>query len=228
VTFSITLREVLMTDNLRPDHKFSGTATRRSLVRGAAWAVPVVAAAVAAPAVAASTATCPVINQADQWTLWEHYNAAPGQARFSTHPTPLPDGSPRTIIITSTENITPNNSNLYAEVRWTAQMDVVAGTTYTFTFLASAGYGNNNATQSRAAFSTFRIDGETQATFSTRSADFPGIQLPIGSWTEYSFNYTPTTTGTIPVMFSIILPDRKGTEVAQDDIRYELPRVACS
>lgn len=42
--------------------------TRRSVVRGAAWSVPVVAAATAAPAFAASPIPCPIVPPGSQWS----------------------------------------------------------------------------------------------------------------------------------------------------------------
>lgn len=47
--------------------KQTGT-TRRSVVRGAAWSVPVVAAATAAPAFAASPIPCPVVPPGSRWS----------------------------------------------------------------------------------------------------------------------------------------------------------------
>ncbi|WP_114853399.1 hypothetical protein [Brachybacterium sp. YJGR34] len=210
----------------RTDRSTSGISTRRALVKGATWAVPVLATAVAAPAVAASPVTCPSIDAPDQWTLSQNEYAVTGQT--SIGPATV-QGSTRDVITVQTENNTANNSGLDAEVRWTTQLDVVAGTTYTFDFFARGTYGSNNPAVSQASYSTLSVDGMTQATYTTRSEVYPGTQIPMdGSWAEQSISYTATATGTVPLEFLFVMPSREGTETSQDDHYYELPRITCS
>ncbi|PPG93155.1 hypothetical protein [Rathayibacter rathayi] len=134
------------------------------------------------------------------------------------------------------ENTAANGSGLYGQLYYTAKMDVVKGTTYTFSYSAFGNYGSYDKPNSRVMYVDLSANGTgIGSTYSTRTSDFGNTQLPIQAkstdtapWADYTASYTATETKTIDVVFAFHIPDKVGSQTSSDDIYITLPTIACS
>ncbi|PPH73264.1 hypothetical protein [Rathayibacter rathayi] len=204
---------------------------RRTIVKGAAWTVPVVAVSIATPAAAASNTTCPVIAPSD-WTKTANDYANASQAEIAAAGT-----KPQAFKVQS-ENTAANGSGLYGQLYYTANIKVQKGKTYTFSYSAYGNYGDHNKSTSRVMYSQLNVNGGQIGTIlSTRVSEFGNSQLPIQEkstdtlpWQDYTATYTATEDGTIPVQFQFSIPDKakNGSQTSSDDIYITLPTITCS
>jgi hypothetical protein len=186
--------------------------SRRRIVRGAAWTVPVIAASVAAPALAASP-TCPE-GTPDLGTQSGWVAEVVNPEQFIERPNDDGHGwwasNPRRYYWVA-DNVSTEPADL-AVMTLTKQIPVVAGTTYSFTYGVWSAYESGRATSWLAAsFGDQRITDQSDA------ANVP--QNPPGGpadAAERTITYTATTTGTIPFTFTFMAGWRGDAGLNQD------------
>ncbi|VXB73763.1 conserved hypothetical protein [Microbacterium sp. 8M] len=213
--------------------------SRRTLVRGAAWSVPVIAVAAATPLAAASVVTpCAEIPAESTWITQSPVSGGlTGAANLNGW---------------GGTGLQPQQSNVFVSLRdnasTTSPVTVRTSTTITIgkpnttvTFvlngLAQHGGLQQQPVPTRAStvqFVDIAIDGNLVAKFSTYADQTPGAtQLPIRTatnsypWGTYNFSYFFPTAGTHTLTYDFHLP--AATPTSQDDIFLTSPRVAsCS
>ncbi|WP_392544754.1 hypothetical protein [Oryzobacter telluris] len=164
---------------------------RRSIARGAVWAVPVIVVGAAAPMVSASTTDCPTIPLYGDpaWAIDEVGRMSGDAARF----------------LGTDFVVTGQGTSFYTAVAYTT-IDVVAGRVYTFAYTvtvdpASAGPGT------RGNISYLGFDGQNQGDSSVNTSD--GIL-----YRTVTFAVTANTTGPTNLEFvSTVYP---GSNPAHD------------
>lgn len=202
---------------------------RRTIVKGAAWSVPVVAVAIGTPAAAASNFTCPVLTAAD-YTKESNGYAYADSATIGVQGT-----KPQAFRVNS-DNSSAAGSGAEGVIAFTAQMKVVKGKTYTFSYSAYGNYGNFTKEGSRSQYFRLKVDGaKISPNYGTRTSEFGDTQLPIQEkstdtlpWKDYTVSYTATADGTVPVRFEFVLPSKLTGQSANDDVFVTLPTIACS
>jgi hypothetical protein len=188
---------------------------RRSVMRGAAWAVPSVVAAVAAPAMAASPA-CPDISDPTQWERMgsPYYSGGANGGSPAVYMGGLHQGD---------DSISPNQEAWgYGETT----MPVIAGQTYTFRF----GIGTTHMPRDEINYGQhlfFNVNGERLGLFFSRPlANRIQITATLPEYQYHEFTWTAPTTGTVPVRFEFVLPPRPAElPHGGDDVRVTFPTV---
>ena len=161
-------------------------AQRRTVLRGAAWATPVVAVVVAAPAFAASRVSCPVLpTSAAGWTTTTSGTLGPAASGgFGWNP-----AGANFSVYRDNGSITAN-----LVVTSTTTVAVTPGATYTVTFPYTWGYGNGNALVSTQGTFAVLFNGVVQKSLTTRTAAVDSAPAsPITSepgTTTQTFSYT--------------------------------------
>lgn len=184
---------------------------RRTMVRGAAWTVPVIAVAVNAPAFAVSPIPCPSMPVGTTWN------------------TTVPNG---TLADSSTGNYgwTSNNRfNNYVDngstsqpvtIESTTTIPVVPGATYSISFGFFWGYGDGDQAASTQGTFSVLFNGVTQKSLTTRTpavdANAGTVGVQPGSTTQ-SFTYVvPAGTTSLTVTYRWVMTPR--TLASNDDI----------
>ncbi|MBF4549478.1 hypothetical protein [Pseudoclavibacter sp. VKM Ac-2888] len=213
---------------LNPAETADASPSRRTIVAGAAWSIPVVAMAAAAPLAAASTTVCPTLPALSTWTRQFPVSGTPGLGSAGTR-----NGSRGEELFVTAE-AAPDTGNLV--IRFSTTMNVVAGRTYNFNFSYGSNYGNlQQATSTRAAV---RLDvGPAPTTlFNGSSRALAGNTTipnnPSTTYTNYGSSnpaYTATTTGSITVAYVFVMTATNTTTAARtDDIGITRPIITCS
>lgn len=208
--------------------------TRRTVLRAAAWSLPVVAAAVATPLTAASTpalpacAFLPTVSAA--WTL-EDPRSGRNQDAGANNSWRTVDGR---------LGYRQYNDNFYrvtnaAAVDYvsaiTATFDAVEGVTYVFTFFL---LGNVAAAQTQIVTTMdVTIGGTSQQRFSTKPAQSAGTQVPMGPVNattgsqQFSVTWIAPTSGPTTFEYVWTMPPVAATGITyNDDIWVSLPVIS--
>jgi len=194
--------------------------SRRTLVKGAAWSVPVIAAAVSAPLASASTVACPDISQPAVWGPFEVASGTPG-------------GRQEDILAPNFFEFWSENGDTattVAVIRKRTTIAVQAGKTYTFTFQADMNYGKWDITQAVPSAIALNVNGTQIWQAQSRTGALPvwsGGSAP-HNYGTYTATFTATTTGTVPVDINFAMGTKPNPALANDDIRISTPIITCS
>jgi hypothetical protein len=193
--------------------------SRRTLVKGAAWSVPVIAAATAVPAHAASGAVCPNITSPSVWGPFEVASGTPGGRSEDVKGNFFEFWS---------EN--GDTATTVAVIRKRAMISVQAGTTYTFTFQADMNYGNWDITKAVPSAIALVVNGTQIWQAQSRTGVLPVWPSPTSphNYGTYTATFTATTTGTIPVDINFTMGTKPDPALANDDIRISTPTITCT
>lgn len=218
------------TDN-KPDTNLS----RRTLVKAAAWSVPVISVAVAAPA-AAGSSTCPALSLGE----WPATSPVSGTLGNGTNGWNLATGPGTGYYQSQKDNGSYGWGAPQAMVSTSTTFEAVAGTTYTFTYTAVAGYGNNRRNYSGPQRVELVVDGQVIWTGNTRPEvpEFPGgSPIPIANYysqttpATYAAVFTATSGGTKTVEYRFTMPGAAlsaNPSGANDDIWISVPQITCA
>lgn len=204
--------------------------SRRTVAKGAAWSLPVLA--VGAPALALRASyICPTLPQSGWSTTLTSGSVSgavgTGGSGWVTNWNSNPPIGSATYAFTS--GLDNSSTSATAVVTTTIQIPVESGVNYSFSTLnIGAGYGNNNSSTSAGQSISVAIGGVTMFSSSTRGDG----ALTIGSRQNYSTNgstYTAAANGTIAVTFTFTLAARSASgATTSDDIVIALPTLVCS
>lgn len=122
---------------------------RRTIVKGAAWTVPVVAVAMATPAAAASNTSCPTVPAASAWVL----SSTQGNIQAGTG-APTRNGSKGNEWF---DYIEPATNTGNAGSTFTTNITVTPGQVLTFSFYAAASRGTGGNQAPTAAIYSFGV-----------------------------------------------------------------------
>lgn len=190
---------------------------RRTLVKGAAWSVPVVSLAVATPAAAASNSfVCPTVPASSGWTSpsgFDGDSSGTGKYEWSK------DGTQWN---SSKDATRSNYFSYYIEFSFQG----VAGHSYTFNWSAYANGPGNNI--SYAAYDVL-IGGSKVYMASTDSKAGgafidPNTTTPVAA----SYTFTPTTDGTYTFRYRIRLSHLTAVQIANHNVQIKMPTLTCS
>ena len=188
----------------------SARPTRRTLVRGAAWSVPVVSLAAAAPAFAASPITCPIVPPSDLWTT----TTTGTLGTFSSGGFAWENGS----WIVYRDNGSTADPLTFTST--SPAMTVVPGATYEVSFPFWWGYGNGNVNSSTAGTFDVLFNGASQKSLTTRTPAVDANAAAAGSQpgsTTQNFSYVvPAGTTSVTIVYRYVLTPRSRS--ASDDI----------
>lgn len=193
------------------------TPLRRTVVKSAAWTVPVIAVGVAAPASAASSVVCPVVPPSGSWGSSTTGSFNLGTKSWGSDPSGTP---------TFKEYADNASTTATASISTFVDVPVAAGVTYTLTFNTAWGYGNYNPGTS-AGSSVSVTFGDQTFTGATRSGDLgPNSANILASprYTPRTLVYQSTSAGTVHIQITIIVdPRRNIIGGANDDIFVTMP-----
>ena len=198
-----------------PDDKSPDGApdvARRTIVQGAAWTVPIIAATAASPFAAASNVPCPVLPRSTSWALNQNASGIVWNNNFQAN---------------AANNNFGNSGDAYpgtgnASVTASTTMNVVAGTTYTFTFSTL----QSTPIQQWTIFQ-FAVNGSTRWEGVTRPG-YPQSYMPPNVLQTHTVSWTATTTGSIPIRYTWLMGDPNGYNPPHnDDIFATVPTVTC-
>lgn len=191
------------------------SVTRRTVVRGAAWSVPVVAIAAQAPAFAASVCGQVPYTQPG----WVFVSPASGAVRPNTggnglvttggierYRSELDNNS------SASESVATNNMTVTA----TRTLTLVAGRVYTFSFSILSNYGNNNSAISQNQYLQIQLGGVDQLKLvkgvnaNTSFGASPGngytrLSTTSGAAVTETFSFTYTPAGTPGTSVNVVL-----------------------
>lgn len=205
--------------------------SRRTLARGAAWAAPTVALAVAAPAVAASPpVNCPEMPTGSAWAVSSSGSLDSDPAVWNGD-----------TLQVETDNTSTTASNT---LDYTTTIPVEAGTRYTISFEVQtrAGYGSTGCATTPSQFNVFLNSGGgfSRVINTTSAPNHPNITSiapptnctepgpgtaewgadgTVGATETVSFTYTATSTGSISVRMRFFLQNIEDGTEANDDWR---------
>jgi hypothetical protein len=151
--------------------------------------------------------TCPTLPPASQWRKTFENIRNPEKFENSTDS-----------FSNAADSVVGSNGAIYVE----ADLPVVAGTTYTFGFLA-----RKDASQQVKSYLQLDVAGQELFRGVTRTPD-PGEYLLPSNDTEYFRTYTATTTGTITVRFRVTVLATTANTIYNDDLVWTVPTVSCS
>lgn len=216
----------MLNETPRTEDLASSTVGRRTIVAGAAWTVPIVAAATVAPLATASP-ICPTLPPISTWARQVPVSGTivAGSAGYRT--------GPRGEELYVTAEGAPGTGNVV--LRFSTTFNAVAGTTYNFNFSYGSNYGNlDQPTSTRAAV---RLDvGPAPTTlFNGSSRPLAGNTTlpnnPNSTYTNYGSSnpaYTATTSGPITVAYVFVMTGTSATQFRTDDIAVTRPVITCS
>lgn len=189
---------------------------RRSVVSGAAWAIPVIAVATAAPAAAASVppAVCPVAPQPAGWT-------GPIVTSGNLNGTGTM-GWNGTNWATTKDSTTTASLQYYIEFPY----NQVAGTTYTFNLNVTA---NGAAANVTFAYLSIVAGGQALWSASTNSAGSqPNYMPPTNVTQPVTVSYTATTTGTTTFRYLMSFQQTTAAQPFNHNLFLSTPNIVCS
>lgn len=191
---------------------------RRTIVKGAAWTVPVVAVAMATPAAAASEAfVCPTVPASTGWTGASGITgstAGGGYYRWSDDKTEW----------VNTKDATQTSSlSYYIEFSFKG----VAGHTYNFNWSAYANGAANNV--SYVAYDVAIGGTKIYSASTDGNAGTTGYLDPnTGTTTTASHSFTPTTDGTYTFRYTVRLSQLTANQIANHNVVIKMPTLTCS
>lgn len=196
---------------------------RRTIVQGAAWTIPVIAGAMAAPMAAASTEpTCPTVAPSSEWTAQIPYGGNTLEAGGNT-------GAYQDGANSAFQSQRDSSAPYGTAVRFTTSVDLVAGETYSFTFLIRANYANGGGTTptTRQRW-RFQVGGQTLYYGSTRT-DPDYALIPVNSgWASVTETFTATTSGPTLLEYLFELDARPySNNAGNDDVYVTVPTITC-
>lgn len=209
-----------------------GTPTRRTIVKGAAWTIPVLALATQTPAAAASAVVCPSVPGGAGWVTGNpqtgSLTAAAGLNGWGG--TGYNNGAGQSNVFVSLRDNAGTTDP--ATVSTSVSLPFQAGGIYTFTIQVLSQHGDltQRPVPTRAStVQTLDISlGGTQLEFFSTYADVTGgtqtvIRNSTSSypWQTYTYTYYATTSGLQTLSYLFTLPPHIG--VSQDDIFATLP-----
>ena len=202
---------------------------RRTIVKGAAWSIPVIAATAATPLAAASlTPACPTVSQSD-FGGWIHQGAPLIGGAENQNPGWFRTFKGLTGFLSMTDSgdwCGACNAPL-AYVITDVVIPVTAGTTYTFMIQGVGGYGNSNDNaNTRWQGVDININGVTMWTGTTRDALAPGLGIQ-----NIVFSYVaPPGQTSITLTYKFRIPPRPRQDAlgANDDILLTTPAITCA
>ena len=194
--------------------------SRRGIVTGVAWSVPVIAFSVATPAKAASQFVCPAVPANASWTAATTGtgNNAPNSWSGT--------GAARAFTFFQDSN---SASNTF-QYRLSAPLSVVAGRTYRISYAIQNQYGcSGSATTVNTNFDGFvagqRIGGRSSQPGNANTLQTPGpCGGGFGAVQTISVDYAATTTGTIQLQMRFTTAATTGGN--GDDYRIT-PSIVC-
>ncbi|MGO2748645.1 MAG: hypothetical protein ACTIA6_01175 [Pseudoclavibacter sp.] len=199
---------------------------RRSLVKGAAWSVPLIALAAAAPHAAASDEIdCEYYNDFDNWDVVR----TGGSFNTNTGVVGWLSGAPSVFVIQQDNNSTSSQATLTLS----SELATVAGRTYSFDFRIQSNYGDP---ANEANWMRLQILAGTQSLYrgTTRNASGQWTQIPHTNWPvnpipyqTLSASFVAAQTGFTTITYKVTVAERLGSKfAANDDIRVSVPRFA--
>lgn len=208
------------TDDIDRDER--GAVRRRALVEGAAWTIPVIAAAAAAPLAAASgeiPVPCPAVP-ASGWSV----TVESGQIINAD----VPGIFVHQWVGDRWYNSSDANTVQTTRVRTVSpSFPTIAGKTYTFTFTSDVQFGSPNFGLSQMGWFGAGVNGQFLLDRTTRA--YPnGIGTtgaPIRS--AFSFTWTAATTGPASFFYVLDLYPRFAGLPVNDDTNFSVPTITC-
>lgn len=191
--------------------------SRRQVVRGISWTLPVVAVATTAPAFAASPAPCPLVPAASQWTPTSISGTLSSKADDYQW-------------YTATDKwvIYKDNGSTTTSLTFTSSSPtfaVVPGLTLQGGFTFYWQFGNSASSQSTGGTFDILINGIVVKSIATRSAAAGAAQAT----TTQSFPFTvPAGTTSIVVTYRFVLSPRSGVPASDDIIVSRLGFSNCT
>ncbi|MFC4138442.1 MULTISPECIES: hypothetical protein [unclassified Microbacterium] len=215
------------------DHSAAASGiSRRNVVTGGIWSVPIIAAAVGTPLAAASAVACPEISDGATWAT--AVPAAGTSVGFTGAGVNAWGTVNERRVWRISRDADSTTEDAYAETYTT--IDMVAGVEYTFSLEISANYAYYTEPIDPAAGGhevQVQINGQVVQEYTTRTAWSPRTQIPLSPpsgarvWTTFTFTYTATSTG--PAVYRYL--NRLGattTASSSDDVFISQPvLVAC-
>lgn len=194
---------------------------RRTLVKGAAWTIPVVSLAIATPAAAASNSfVCPTVPASSGWTGPSGLNGdSSGTGGYGW----TGDGAQWW----NTKDATRSNSfSYYIEFPFKG----VAGHSYNFNWSAFANGPGNGV--SYVAYDVLIGGGQVYSASTDPRSDArgggaylnPSTTTPVAA----SATFSPQTDGTYTFRYRIRLSQLGGTENANHNVQIKMPTLTCS
>lgn len=181
---------------------------RRTLAKGAAWAIPVIAMGAQAPAMAASPVACPAIPTPSGWTTTTAGTSGGSGTGSYGWTTTAPY---------SFSEVRDAASGKTFTVTTTTSVAVMAGVTYTINTSVTFNYGSNNASISKPQTCSLAMGGTTIFSYTTGSSPLttPYSAVPV------SGTYKATSTGMVALTFTFAVqaPGSGGN----DDVTVTLP-----
>jgi len=201
------------------------TVSRRTVMRAAAWSVPVIAVAAAVPLASASIEmVCPETPPGSEWETALEFGtlSAAGYTGW----------------LNDALFVSDKDATLYATgtiFRTQTTFEAVAGTTYDFTLesggvWASAGgrptaqqdyiHGGQNVTISMGGVQALQLSTRPDA------SGLPGTQIPMSNnqviFNPFAFSYAATATGPVTIVFRYILAGVSQTAGHQGNDRIDI------
>ena len=202
---------------------------RRTIVKGVAWSIPVIAATAATPLASASiTPVCPTVSQSD-FGGWVNQGAPlfSGTGKQNTGWFRTFNGLTGFLSMTDSGDWCGACNSPLAYVITDVVIPVTAGTTYTFAIQGVGGYGNdNNNANTRWQGVDILVNGVTMWSGTTRDALTPGLGIQ-----NIVFSYVAQpgqTSITLTYKFRIPPRPRQDALGANDDILLTAPTITCA
>lgn len=195
---------------------------RRTIVKGAAWSIPVLAVAVGAPLAAAST-PCPQLPSAAAWT-----KTTDGQLRVHADPTynnqaggtylPLPTNNANSFLSVQDRNVATGTTR----ITWSSSFVPVSGVQYTFTFVT-----NTNTTLTDPQYLNIWV-GSTNVFAAVTKPGFGNPNIISGVQT-HNVTWTAPSNSAANVAFVFDVPGvTDNVNRTNDDIRIGLPVITAA
>lgn len=190
---------------------------RRTIVKGTAWTIPVVAVAMATPAAAASEAfVCPTVPATSGWSDAKGITGdTSGTGKYGWTNNDWDNGKDAT-----------KNGGLEYYIEFSFKG--VAGHSYNFSWSAYAGGADNAA--SYVAYDTV-IDGKTVYTASSDGAYGQGASFldpNTSARVAASRTFTPTVDGTYTFRYKVRLSQLTAKQNSNHNLRITMPTLTCS
>lgn len=202
--------------------------SRRTVLTGAAWSVPIIATTMAAPLAVASQ-NCPELLARVNWSDRNRIQgpglvsaSASGPYAWSATTAGLP------YFVAMSDNY---STTVWTVHEVTATFDVVQGESYDFSFGVTSNYGSGGMSNSQRI--EVIVGGETLYQGATRLAPAGFVTLPRVSspptssnitFTNVPLTYVASQTGTVTFTYRLSLAPRADIN---DDIYFTTPTFAC-